>query len=374
MPESKFKIIDLFAGAGGLTLGFTMAGFEPILGIERETAFAETYAANFGRHCIAGDVEAFAGDCSPSITADVVIGGPPCQGFSNLTQNQPDDPRRQLWRSFLRVADRVKAKVFVVENVPNLLTAREGHSLIKAARRLGYELTDDSVGVLLASDFGVPQNRRRAFLIGSRIGPISLPVPGPGTPRVSVRRAFLEGLHPGDRAITGNPTLDFRQSRPVSGRDLHIGRRPTELSQRRYRLIPPGGNRFDLQERAPELTPDCWKRKTKGGTDIFGRLHWDEPARCTIRTEFFKPEKGRYLHPEEDRPITHWEAARLQSFPDDHRWHGTRIEIAAQIGNAVPPLLAKAVAEAVANGLRANGVRPVRRPRKGDVGRFMPTR
>lgn len=367
MSEAKYKTIDLFAGAGGLTLGFKMAGFEPVLGIEREPAFAETYAANFGRHCIAGDVQAFESDRSPSITADVVIGGPPCQGFSNLTQNQPSDPRRQLWRSFLRVADRVQAKVFVVENVPNLLTAREGHALIKEARHLGFELTDDSIGVLLASDFGVPQNRRRAFLIGSRIGPISLPEPDPAQPRVSVRDAFLKGIYPGDKRIPRKPRLDFPTERPARTSDLHIGRRPTELSVARYRLIPPGGNRFDLQERAPELTPDCWKRKTSGGTDIFGRLHWDEPARCTIRTEFYKPEKGRYLHPEEDRPITHREAARLQSFPDDFKWHGTRIEIATQIGNAVPPLLAKAVARAVAQGLRTSGARPVRRPKQIDV-------
>ena len=116
---------------------------------------------------------------------------------------------------------------------------------------------------------------------------------------------------------------------------------------KRYRLIPSGGNRFDLQRLAPELTPDCWIRKTSGGTDLFGRLDWDGPARCTIRTEFYKPEKGRYLHPSEHRPITHWEAARLQSFPDDFRWHGSKIRIAIQIGNAVPPLLAKAIGQHV---------------------------
>ena len=105
-------------------------------------------------------------------------------------------------------------------------------------------------------------------------------------------------------------------------------------------------NRFDLQERAPELVPDCWIRKTSGGTDLFGRLWWDRPA-FTIRTEFFKPEKGRYLHPGQHRPITHREAARLQSFPDNFIFCGSKIEIAKQIGNAVPPLLAGRVADAV---------------------------
>jgi DNA (cytosine-5)-methyltransferase 1 len=105
-------------------------------------------------------------------------------------------------------------------------------------------------------------------------------------------------------------------------------------------------NRFDLQRLAPELTPECWLKKKSGGTDLFGRLWWDKPS-VTIRTEFFKPEKGRYLHPEQHRPITHREAARLQSFPDDFVFCGSKVEIAKQIGNAVPPLLAAKIADCV---------------------------
>src|SRR5205823_14368021 len=116
---------------------------------------------------------------------------------------------------------------------------------------------------------------------------------------------------------------------------------------KRYRSIPKEGmNRFDLQKRAPELTPACWIRKKTGGTDLFGRLWWDRPA-FTIRTEFFKPEKGRYLHPLKHRPITHREAARLQTFPDSFKFCGSKIEIAKQIGNAVPPRLAARVADCV---------------------------
>jgi DNA (cytosine-5)-methyltransferase 1 len=123
------------------------------------------------------------------------------------------------------------------------------------------------------------------------------------------------------------------------------------MSLQRYKHIPAGGNRFDLQRIAPELTPQCWIKKTTGGTDLFGRLEWDGPARCTIRTEFYKPEKGRYLHPTEHRPITHWEAARLQTFPDDFKWCGNKMEIATQIGNAVPPVLAEVIARSVAEHL-----------------------
>jgi DNA (cytosine-5)-methyltransferase 1 len=117
-------------------------------------------------------------------------------------------------------------------------------------------------------------------------------------------------------------------------------------------------NRFDLQARAPELTPACWIRKKSGGTDLFGRLWWDRPA-FTIRTEFFKPEKGRYLHPDQHRPITHREAARLQSFPDSFRFTGSKIEVARQIGNAVPPLLGERIADRVAR-LVLHAEEPVR--------------
>jgi DNA (cytosine-5)-methyltransferase 1 len=128
--------------------------------------------------------------------------------------------------------------------------------------------------------------------------------------------------------------------------NIHFGRNPTAKSVARYKAVPAGGNRFDLQRNARELTPDCWIRKTSGGTDLFGRLWWDRPS-VTIRTEFFKPEKGRYLHPDQDRPITHREAARLMGFPDDFKFVGTKTEIAKQIGNAVPPPLAGAVGEVV---------------------------
>jgi DNA (cytosine-5)-methyltransferase 1 len=134
--------------------------------------------------------------------------------------------------------------------------------------------------------------------------------------------------------------------------NLHFGRNPADISMQRYQAVPPGGNRFNLPN---ELLPPCWIKKTEGGTDLFGRMWWDRPA-GTIRTEFFKPEKGRYLHPEQHRPITHREAARLQGFPDDFLFHGTKIEIAKQIGNAVPPALARAVAGCVRDLLAMRGV------------------
>ncbi|WP_404309708.1 DNA cytosine methyltransferase [Neorhodopirellula lusitana] len=340
MPK-KPTVIDLFAGAGGMTRGFVDAGFKPVLAVEKEPDFAATYAENFGKHIVADDIVEFCKTAEiPKV--DVVIGGPPCQGFSNLTGNKKCDPRREMWRYFMDVVEKSECQVFVIENVPNLLKSDEGENIVKFARKLGYHIDGETCGILNAADFGVPQNRRRAILIGSRIDYLNLPAPNGEFS--TVRDAF--------KGIPKRPTFQELAETPVTTPQLHIARNPTEKSLARYRLIPPGGNRFDLQRLAPELTPDCWIRKTKGGTDLFGRLHWDGPARCTIRTEFYKPEKGRYLHPKEDRPITHWEAARLQTFPDEFKWHGTKIRIAIQIGNAVPPVFAKALANHIKKHLR----------------------
>lgn len=342
----KYTVIDLFAGCGGLALGFRRAGFDPIFAVEKEPDFARTYNANLGEHCVADAIEdiVMAGDVPK---ADVVVGGPPCQGFSNLTGNKRSDPRRKLWQYYMDVVEMSGCKVFVVENVPNFLTSPEGQGVCRRAKELGFHIGEDSKGLLLASNYGVPQNRRRAIIIASRLGPVSLPEPTKA--RMTVRQA-LDGipLRPTFSDLPDSPT-GF-----VTSRQLHIARNPTEISLRRYRLIPPGGNRFDLQRRAPELTPGCWIRKTSGGTDLFGRLDWDRPARCTIRCEFYKPEKGRYLHPSEHRPITHWEAARLQTFPDSFRWCGTKIRIAIQIGNAVPPKFAEVLGKTVHRHLDAH--------------------
>jgi len=352
MPK-PYKIIDLFSGAGGLTHGFVQTGFQPVLAVEKEPDFAATYAANFGDHVIAKDIADIVDGGGIDVAADVVLGGPPCQGFSNLTGNRANDPRRAMWRFFMDVVESTDCKVFVCENVPNLLTSPEGHAIINRARQLGFHVGDDSFGILKASDFGVPQNRRRAIIIGSKLGPISLP--DSTRKRMTVREAFA--------GIPLVPTHRELLKNPATGPDLHIARNPTELSLKRYRLIPPGGNRFDLQRLAPELTPACWIRKTKGGTDLFGRLDWDIPARCTIRCEFYKPEKGRYLHPSQDRPITHWEAARLQTFPDTFKWCGTKIRIAIQIGNAVPPLFSRALAAHIMKHLEFHRARPVAKPK-----------
>ena len=338
LPHVNPTIIDLFAGAGGMTEGFRRAGFTPILAVEMDADAAATYRANLGDHVVAEPIESVLSERFPE--ADVVIGGPPCQGFSPLGRmsgNRVNGKLNRLWRDFARVLRRVVPDVFVLENVPQLRRSAEFRDLKHLAERLDYQV---HVEVLNAADFGVPQKRRRAIVIGSRVGT-------PRFPQIRLNEAsnvrdaiahLPEPIGHGEALAPG---------RLSEGMDLHFNRRPHPQSIERYRLIPPGGNRFDLMTRAPHLTPRCWLEKPSGSTDVFGRLLWNEPS-LTVRTEFFKPEKGRYLHPEQQRPISHLEASLLQTFPEDYAWSGSKISVARQIGNAVPVRFAEAIALSVA--------------------------
>jgi|WetSurMetagenome_2_1015567.scaffolds.fasta_scaffold161869_2 DNA (cytosine-5)-methyltransferase 1 len=323
-------LMDLFAGAGGFTKGFTQVGFVPVFAVEIDRYAAATYEENFGPHCFTDDVN----KVNTFPNADVIIGGPPCQGFSNLGAHVPNDPRNQLWRHYVRAIRDAHPLVFVIENVPPLLNSEEGQRIMKHARKLGYEVEGR---ILNSADYGVPQVRKRTIIIGSRIGPVKFPDQTHIDPKKSDRKTKHLPAWTTVRKAIGDLPLE------PTNISLHIGRNPTPMSRERYRHIPSGGNRWNLPT---HLMPECWKRKTKGGTDLFGRLRWDEPS-VTIRTEFFKPEKGRYLHPEAHRPITHREAARIQGFPDDFVFKGSKIEIAKQIGNAVPVKFAHAIANAV---------------------------
>jgi DNA (cytosine-5)-methyltransferase 1 len=324
------RVIELFAGCGGMALGFKKAGFRTVLVNEWDKDACDSLRANITDrvlNCAIQEIEKFP-------NADVIAGGPPCQGFSNLGERVPNDPRNQLWRHYFRCVEQVRPKVFVLENVPPLLKSAEYAEMCRLAEALGYKVEGR---VLNAADYGVPQTRKRAIVIGSRIGTPSFPLPTHVDP---LKRNLMNQLAPWRtvRDAIGHLPLT------PTGLDWHIGRNPTPKSLQRYRCIPAGGNRWNLP---PDLMPDCWKRKTKGGTDLFGRLWWDRPS-VTIRTEFYKPEKGRYLHPVAHRPITHLEAALLQSFPEDFKFCGTKIKVGIQIGNAVPPMLGLAIAHHVA--------------------------
>ncbi len=311
---------------------------------------------------------------------DVIMGGPPCQGFSGLGKEDPDDPRNLLWREYMRVVTTIRPKIFVLENVDRFLKSQQFADL-KAATETG-DLQDYTLvpKVLNAADYGVPQARRRAIVIATRkeLGePLTHPEPtheqnsNPSQERLDSGKRLEPWVGVGPEVFSKTPIdapdkdlpertgapLGVKLPGPFKTADLHIGRRPTALSLARYAVIKPGGNRHDLRGETAEidgkevpLSTSSWDRHNSGSGDVMGRMHEDRPS-VTIRTEFYKPEKGRYLHPKADRPITHYEAALIQGFPEDFLWYGSKVEIARQIGNAVPIGLGKALAEAIHNYL-----------------------
>jgi len=339
-----------------MTLGFVdkefCGGFESVLAIDNDDSSIKTHSENFDGSNIPCNIEDWL-QTDPQIPqADVVIGGPPCQGFSLLNKKRRGDARRALWEPYLDVVELSGARMFVMENVSELYRSPELIEIKERARQLEFETTE---AILNAADYGAPQTRRRTVVVGWKMHMMAPQFPPPAThsapgtvSRLPVWRTVREVI-----SNLGEPRgTEIRDEEPPH--NLHFGRNPTPKSVARYKAVPPGGNRFDLQRNAKHLTPACWIRKTSGGTDLFGRLWWDRPS-VTIRTEFFKPEKGRYLHPQKHRPITHREAARLMGFPDGFIFIGTKTDIAKQIGNAVPPPLAGAIAKMVKEALTRRG-------------------
>ncbi len=356
----RFTTLDLFAGAGGLTEGFHDAShdFHTVRAIEIDEDAVATYNENHGSGlAVALDIRDWLASSAPDhLGVDVIVGGPPCQGFSMLGKRDAGDERNRLWEEYAHVIMRTSPKYFVVENVATFLKSSQ-FAEFKRWTEPGECLQDWSLDarVLNAADFGAPQARRRAVVIGHRRD-----LPAPGWPEQTHARGgaiWLAEHRTVFEAFTGETIgrgIPSRAGRTWPGAiretdgpfrtcELHADREYREISRRRFAAIPKGGSRFDLPD---ELLAPCWRSHRTGSGDVMGRLRWHEPA-VTIRTEFFKPEKGRYLHPEENRAITHWEAARLQGFPDDYMWIGSRTSIARQIGNAVPIPLGSAIAKSL---------------------------
>lgn len=347
--RQKIRVLDLFAGAGGLTEGLHEAShlFETVAAVEMNPEAAATFQVNNPAaevHCERIE-EWLEKSAVPSV--DLVVGGPPCQGFSQLGKRALDDERNSMWRHYAAAVAKARPRYFVMENVPQFLLSPEFklfRDLVDDEDALGEY--DFQAEVLNAADFGAPQKRKRAIVIGFRteLGDPGFPTPthGPGTaePYVTVRDT-IHGL-PRPRALPNGKTHLFGGrlfAGPYRVDELHVDRNYTQLSRARFREIPPGGNRFDLPE---ELLCDAWRKHKTGSGDVMGRLHWDQPS-VTIRTEFTKPEKGRYLHPELHRAITPREGALLQGFPPGYEFVGSLTQVVRQIGNAVPVPLGEAI-------------------------------
>ena len=339
MMRGRIRTLDLFAGAGGFSAGLHSASdrFTTVRAVELDGAAAASYRANFGDVVYTGGIETWLNEEDvPHV--DLVIGGPPCQGFSPLGKQSETDHRNFLWEKYAETVRRAQPTYFLLENVPAFLKSPQFEIFAKALLE-GGTLEDYEIEafVLNSADYGAAQIRKRVVIIGRRRG---LPALGAPTAthlnkNVPLSEAWA-GIPP---ELTGTELPDYvvRNGEkmlpgPFRSDELHLARTYSVTSLLRFEAIPEGGNRFDLPD---ELKSPCWRKHTSGSGDVMGRLSWTKPS-VTIRTEFFKPEKGRYLHPTAHRAITHFEAARIQGFPDHYRFVGSKTAIAKQIGNAVP--------------------------------------
>lgn len=350
----KPRVIDLFAGVGGLSLGFEKKGFDVVLANEYDASIAASYIANHkNTKMIVGDITSL--DLEDTFgklagTIDVVIGGPPCQGFSQKGQRKTiHDERNFLFKYYVSVVELVNPKYFVMENVPNLLTAEGGyfrHEIEELFNKLGYSL---EYGVLNASDYGVPQNRRRAVIIGKLNGDApKLPVPKRNNVTIwdaISDLAYLESGEGSEEQEYKYPAeSDYEKMLRKDSSKLfnHRATKHSPLALERLALIPPNAGREVLPEE--HLTKSIYS-----GT--WTRMKKDEIS-VTITTRFDTPSSGKFTHPFLNRAITVREAARIQSFPDNFHFVGNKGSQMKQVGNAVPPLLAAAIAEVIMNDIK----------------------
>ncbi len=339
MSES-LRFIDAFAGAGGMSLGLERAGFELALAFDLDLCAVATMRKNHpGReNCIhVADINTLLDNSTLrdfGITpgaVDLVTGGPPCQGFSiQRTIGDDADDRNDLVIRFMEFVALVKPRCFLMENVPALGGTRGKAILDKALQYIasqGY-LTDSKV--LDAADFGVPQRRRRRFILGERTDTPFMSVALPDPPKTRIRTTVRDAIgHLPEPPLDGSDHPDF----PNHRRDLLS---PQNLE--RIAALKPGQGRQHLPD---ALLAECHKRSPAeiGHRNVYGRMSWDEPS-PTITARFDSFTRGQFGHPEQDRTISLREGAVLQTFPLEYVFIGNKVEIARQIGNAVPPTLA----------------------------------
>lgn len=376
--------IDLFCGAGGITLGLMNAGFDVIFASDISPACAATHHRNFPSVTFHhGDIQQLDGSKVlrqlglASGELDLLIGGPPCQGFSILGQRQLDDPRNGLFGEFIRIAGELRPKAVVIENVPGLATLHGGVILEwigRAFRDLGYNV---ECAELLAAQYGVPQMRWRMFFVAWRndlgMAPVGFPQPTHGrlgigdlVPNRTVTKEQSEGFLTireaiGDLPPVGSGERTTSYDRPPHGAyqeamrrfaepclHNHYAPRLSEVNIQRIQHLQPGQDWRDLPR---WLLPAGMQRALlKDHTRRFRRMTWEGVARSII-TRFRDPKSGEYIHPEQTRTISIREAARIQSFPDWFVFEGNNTDQYDQVGNAVPVLLAKAVAEHIRRAL-----------------------
>ena len=368
MSKKKYTFIDLFAGAGGLSLGLEQAGFTPWFVNEIVEQFANTYKLNHeltDEHYFIGDIAELNEhlDDYKEMLNDVtlVCGGPPCQGFSMANRQRIlDDPRNSLYKQFLIFLSKVRPKFFIMENVKGMMNKKD-EIIQNLQEYLGEEYLYD-YDVLKAQDFGVPQNRERFIMIGNRIGILPKDIFTEiyshkretfvlrdalfGLPHLEAKKNkgqggiedICSGLTERDFEYPKTPFYHFINGNKVITKLYnHKNRYNTERDIENFRRLPQGAN--SLHESIADIMP--YKRRNDIFKDKYFKL--DETQICKTITSHMKFDCNMYIHPWEARGLSPREAARIQTFPDDYIFTGAQNLWYAQIGNAVPVKLAKAI-------------------------------
>lgn len=346
--------IDAFGGAGGLSLGLLAAGWRVALAFDNDEVAVNTYNHNIGDHACQLDAREITGRKLLRKAGlrrgelDVLVGGPPCQGFSLQRRHPHTDERNLLVAKFLDLILNTQPRSFVMENVPAITSKRGKHlveNLIARTQDIGYDV---KLGTLNAIDFGLAQQRRRAFVIGVRGAESEFCWPTPTVDRWATLRDAIGDLPSPPDDGKPHPVV------PNHYREARL----SVLNVERIKHVPQGGGREDLPS---HLQLECHQSGHRH-LDTYGRLAWNEPS-GTITARFDSFTRGRFGHPSEHRSITLREGARLQGFPDDFVFLGSREDGARLIGNAVPPPVAAAVAGAISRALGLGGSTPAPSPR-----------
>lgn len=352
------KLISLFTGTGGLDLGFHREDYDIIWANDIVEDFCISYENNFNVKPVCKDINKINLTAIPH--GDIVVGGPPCQSFSLLGKRGKDDQRGQLVWSYIKVIDQIRPRVFLFENVPGIRSAKtpSGTKVIddlkKAFLDIGYSI---ETYLLNAADYGVPQRRRRVFIIGNSLeSEIGIPQAthsksgGNGLKKWVTSKEALSDLpqptESGNALYNRKPQYDYQRMIRDGSKKVTYHYQPysSKKDMAIIQSVTPGGNYMDVPDEIATKRILNFK-KTGGRTTTYGRLHPDTTP-YTINTHFNRPNVGCNIHYEQDRLITIREALRIQSFPDTFQLHSSnKRNYYIQVGNAVPPLLAQAWAK-----------------------------
>lgn len=340
---NKYTCIDAFCGAGGLGLGLQRAGMQILFSFDIDKNCIDTIKENrdyFAHPAIQADIsDMLSGNLLNQCKLErgelfLLAGGPPCQGFSIQRRGEDEDPRNELVLKYVRLIDELYPMFFLMENVAGI-AGKRGKTilgqLIEDAEKIGYNV---SVNLLDAQDYGVPQRRKRYIIVGVR---------------KDLNKNYIVPAT-SEKTFTVRDAIGYLPVPPEDGTDhtdfsLHRRDKLSDMNLKRIKALKEGQGRDYLPK---ELLADCHKIGSDiiGYRNVYGRMAWDEVA-PTITARFDSFTRGKFGHPEQPRSISLREGALLQTFPEDFKFVGTKVDVARQIGNAVPPVLAEIIGKSI---------------------------